>query len=74
MTVIGSSLQPEPPVANGLTVERKYFTLDGREVDLASPDANLGQTERLAVVLTISAKEAGGRLLLVDRLPAGLGD
>ncbi|MFY0612232.1 MAG: alpha-2-macroglobulin family protein [Hyphomicrobiaceae bacterium] len=72
VTVIGSSLKPEPAVANGLTVERKYFTLEGREIDLATEAANLGQTDRLAVVLTISSKEAGGRLLLVDRLPAGL--
>ncbi len=72
VTVIGSSMRAEPAVANGLTVARKYFTLDGREVDLSSPEASLGQTERLAVVLTVSAKDAGGRLLLVDRLPAGL--
>ncbi|MGI9475165.1 MAG: alpha-2-macroglobulin family protein [Hyphomicrobiaceae bacterium] len=72
VTVIGSSLKPEPAIASGLTIERKYFTLDGREVDLGADNASLGQTQRLAVVLTISAKDAGGRLLLVDRLPAGL--
>lgn len=72
VTVIGSSLRPQPAVAKGLTIERKYFTLDGREVDLTSTESSLDQTERLAVVLTVTAKESGGRLLLVDRLPAGL--
>ena len=72
VTVIGSGLVPEPAASRGLTVERRYYTLDGSPVDLSKDDASIGQTERLAVVLTVTAKDAGGRLLLVDRLPAGL--
>lgn len=72
VTVIGQGLAPEPATAKGLTIERQYFTLDGRKVDLAGDGASLAQTDRLAVVLKITTEEAGGRLLLVDRLPAGL--
>lgn len=72
VTVTGSSLVAEPAVENGLTVERQYYTLDGRKVEPGSDGLVLGQTDRLVVVLTVSTKEAGGRLLLVDRLPAGL--
>jgi uncharacterized protein YfaS (alpha-2-macroglobulin family) len=72
VTVIGSSLVPEPAVSNGLTIERRYFTLDGEQVDLRKDGASLEQTDRLVVVVSIATKDAGGRLLLVDRLPAGL--
>lgn len=72
VTVIGSGLKPEPAVSRGLTVERRFYTLDGQLVDLSKDGASIGQTERLVVVLTIKSQDAGGRLLLVDRLPAGM--
>ena len=62
-------------VSKGFTIERTYYTLDGKKVDLASATggtSQLKQNERLVVVLKVEAPETGGRILLVDRLPAGL--
>ncbi len=75
ITVLGAALTPEPAAAKGLKVERSFFTLDGKPVDLKSASggtATLKQNERLVAVVKVEAKEAGGRLLVVDRLPAGL--
>ena len=75
VSVAGSSLTPEPAIAKGFKIERKYYTLDGKPVDLASANggqASLAQNERLVVVLTIEGEDSGGRVMLVDRLPAGL--
>ena len=75
VTVIGASLTPEPAVSKGFKIERSYYTLDGKPVDLEERDrrqGQLAQNERLVVVLKIESDEAGGRVLLVDRLPAGL--
>ncbi len=75
VTVIGSSLEPEPAAAKGFTIGRSYFTLDGEPVDLASATggvAELAQNERLVAVVKIESDEAHGRVLLVDRLPSGL--
>src|SRR4029079_234608 len=50
-------------------------TLDGKKVDLASAtggQAELKQNDRLGGVLKVDAPAAGGRILVVDRLPAGL--
>ena len=73
--MIGAALTPEPAVSKGFTIERTYYTLDGKKVDLASATggtSQLKQNERLVVVLKVEAPETGGRILLVDRLPAGL--
>jgi alpha-2-macroglobulin len=75
VSVVGAALTPEPAVAKGFKIERAYYTLDGEKVDLASAtggEASLKQTQRLVAVVTVTAEEAGGRVLLVDRLPAGL--
>jgi uncharacterized protein YfaS (alpha-2-macroglobulin family) len=76
ISVIGASLTPEPPVANkGFKITRTFYTLDGKEVDLASANggtSELKQNERLVAVLKLESNEAAGRVLLVDRLPAGL--
>lgn len=75
VSVIGAALTPEPPVSKGFTVTRTYYTLDGKEVSLASAaggTATLAQNDRLVVVVKVETKETGGRVLLVDRLPAGL--
>jgi uncharacterized protein YfaS (alpha-2-macroglobulin family) len=74
VSVIGSALTPEPPVSKGFTIERSYYTLDGTPVDLKSAtggDAQIQQNERLVAVVKVSATDPGGRVLLVDRLPAG---
>ena len=75
MSVIGAALTPEPAASKGFTIERTYYTLDGKKVDLASATggtSQLEQNDRLVVVLKVEATETGGRILLVDRLPAGL--
>jgi uncharacterized protein YfaS (alpha-2-macroglobulin family) len=75
VSVVGSALTPEPAIAKGFKIERSYYTMDGKQVDLASASGGVSrikQNERLIVVLKVEAQEAGGRVLLVDRLPAGL--
>lgn len=75
LTVIGAAMTPEPAVAKGLEVERTYYTLDGRKVSLESATGGTGklaQNDRLVVVVKVSVPQDGGRLLVVDRLPAGL--
>jgi uncharacterized protein YfaS (alpha-2-macroglobulin family) len=74
VTVIGAALTPEPPASKGFTIERSYYTLDGKPVDLKSAAggaSEVKQNDRLVAVVKIAASEAGGRILLVDRLPAG---
>ncbi|KMO28912.1 alpha-2-macroglobulin family protein [Methylobacterium aquaticum] len=67
--IAGNPAVPEPAEAKGYTIERSYHRLDGSPADLAS----LRQNDRLVVVLKVTeAKASAGRLLLVDRLPAGL--
>ncbi len=71
ISVIGAALRPEPPVARHLRIERAFYTLDGKPVALEGA-GRLRQTDRLVVVLKVEADTAGGRMLVVDRLPAGL--
>ena len=73
ISVIGSALTPEPAVSKGLAIDRSYYTLDGKKVDLNSAVGTsiVAQNERLVVVLKVDATDTGGRILLVDRLPAG---
>ncbi len=75
VSVFGAALTPEPAISKGFSIERTYYTLDGKKVDLASATggkSSLKQNDRLVVVLKVETKETGGRILLVDRLPAGL--
>ena len=75
ISVIGSALTLEPAIARGFTLERSYYTLDGQPVDLASAtggSATITQSDRLVAVVKLTADTSGGRVLLVDRLPAGL--
>ena len=75
VTVEGASTSAEPPIARGFTIERSYYRLDGTKVELASATggrAQLQQNERLVAVVTVKGSEAGGRIIVVDRLPAGL--
>ncbi len=69
VSVSGVPTTPEPAAERGYKVERKLFTLDGKEAD---PKA-IRQNDRLVVVLTVTEQSAAfARLLLVDPLPAGL--
>jgi uncharacterized protein YfaS (alpha-2-macroglobulin family) len=75
VSVVGSAMTPEPAVSKGFTIERTFYALDGKKVDLASAtggQAMLKQNERLVVVLKVASSDTGGRILVVDRLPAGL--
>jgi uncharacterized protein YfaS (alpha-2-macroglobulin family) len=71
VTVIGASLTPEPEASKGFKIERTYYTLEGEKVDLGN-SGEMAQNERLVAVVKIESDEAAGRVLLVDRLPAGL--
>ncbi len=68
--VNGNPVAPEPAESHGYAIERSYHRLDGTPVDLAR---GIRQNDRLVVVLKVTEKQArAARLLLVDRLPAGL--
>ncbi|GBD50691.1 alpha-2-macroglobulin family protein [Methylopila sp. Yamaguchi] len=68
VTVKGAPLAPESPSENGFQLERRYYTTAGVEVD----PSKVAQNTRLVVVLTVTEPEpAQGRVLVVDRLPAG---
>ncbi len=70
LSVSGNPITPEPAAAHGYTVERAFYRLDGSPVETGKP---LRQNDRLVVVLKVTeAKASAARLLLVDRLPAGL--
>ena len=65
----GAPLAPEPAASQGYELERSFYKLDGTKIDLTS----LTQNDRAVVVLKITENEARfARLLVVDRLPAGL--
>ncbi|MDB5651366.1 MAG: alpha-2-macroglobulin, partial [Hyphomicrobiales bacterium] len=69
VTTSGNPSQPEPAASLGYQIERSYFTLDGKPKNMAA----IRQNDRFVVVLKVTELEAAyGRLLLVDRLPAGL--
>jgi hypothetical protein len=74
VSVIGAALTPEPAVSKGFTIERQAYTLDGKIVDLKSLSggkSDVTQNDRFVIALKVTSNEAGGRVLLVDRLPAG---
>ena len=68
-TVSGVPIAPEPAADQGYALERTFYKLDGTKIDLKS----IKQNERVVVVLKITEREARyAKLLVVDRLPAGL--
>ncbi len=68
-TISGVPLAPEPAASQGYALERTFYKLDGTKLDLKS----LKQNDRVVVVLKITENEARyAKLLVVDRLPAGL--
>ena len=74
VTVVGAGLKPEVPASKGFTIERSYYKLDGTKVDMASANggkSDVKQNDRFVAVLKVTSNEAHGRVLLVDRLPAG---
>ena len=68
VSVGGSPTTPEPTATNGFKIERNYFTLDGKPVDVSK----VKQNDRFAVVLKITeAKPEFGHIMVSDYLPAG---
>lgn len=74
VTVNGDSLTAEPASAKGFVIERSYYALDGSKVSLDDPTSvTVAQNDRLVVVLKLATTDGmAGRVLVVDRLPAGL--
>jgi uncharacterized protein YfaS (alpha-2-macroglobulin family) len=68
-TISGAPLDPGPALAHGYEIKREFYKLDGKPTDLKA----ITQNERVVVVLKITEPEAKyAKLLVVDRLPAGL--
>lgn len=69
VSVTGQPIAPEPAGGNGFEITRQFFDLDGKEVDPSAVPYNT----RLAIVVRVRpTSEVPGRLLIVDRLPAGV--
>jgi uncharacterized protein YfaS (alpha-2-macroglobulin family) len=69
VTTSGNPIVPDPAMSQGYSVERSFYRLNGEKIDGAS----IKQTDRAVVVLKVTEAEAAyAKLLLVDRLPAGL--
>ncbi len=68
LSATGVPLAPEPAGGNGYTIERQFYTPDGDQTDIST----VGQNDRFVVALTVTADhDGGGRLLIVDPIPAG---
>ena len=68
VTVRGVPADPQPAMANGFSISRDYFTLDGTPVN----PAEVGQNERLVVVLSAIVQDARAtNPIIADLLPAG---
>ncbi|MCT8972075.1 alpha-2-macroglobulin family protein [Microbaculum marinisediminis] len=68
ITVSGVPLAPRGAEANGFTISRTYYDLDGNAV----PVGSVAQNTRLVVVLDVTEQNAWpSRVLVVDMLPAG---
>jgi len=71
VSVTGSALTAEPATSKGFTISRSYHTLDGAPIAAENAHMSVKQNDRVVVVLKIEGQHTGGRVLLVDRLPAG---
>jgi uncharacterized protein YfaS (alpha-2-macroglobulin family) len=69
LTTFGIPASPEPAGGNGYTIDRFYFTMDGRPIQ---PD-RLALNDRLVVVVKVTPQRySEARLIVNDPLPAGL--
>jgi uncharacterized protein YfaS (alpha-2-macroglobulin family) len=69
ITTSGAPIVPEPAASSGYDVERAFYKLDGTKFDAS----RVTQNDRFVIVLKVTEAEAKyARLLVVDRLPAGL--
>ncbi|MFG1393734.1 alpha-2-macroglobulin family protein [Xanthobacter agilis] len=68
VSINGAPVAPEPAIARGFDLERRYYTLDGKPAD----PAQATQNQRFAVVLKVTETDSTrADILLVDYLPAG---
>ncbi len=68
LATTGIPSAPEPAEANGFTISRNYYKLDGTQVDFA----DLHQTDEIVTVLEgTMATPVERKALVVDLLPAG---
>jgi len=69
ITTSGVPVVPEPAASSGYDVERTFYKLDGTKFDAS----RVTQNDRFVIVLKVTEAEAKyAKLLVVDRLPAGL--
>ncbi len=69
LATTGVPAGPQPAEANGFTIQRSYFHLDGKPADLADTHQN----DELVIVVEGGMSEGLQRkVLIVDMLPAGL--
>lgn len=69
LTTFGIPEDPEPASGNGYTIDRFYFTMDGKPI---TPE-RLALNERLVVVVKVTPQRySEARLIVNDPLPAGL--
>ena len=70
VSVSGAPIEPDPAAVNGYAIERSFYKLDGTKLDALQ---SMAQNERVVVALKVTEAQARyARLLVVDRLPAGL--
>ncbi len=70
VSVSGAPIEPDPAAANGYAIERSFYKLDGTKIEALQ---SMAQNERVVVALKVTEAQARpARLLVVDRLPAGL--
>jgi alpha-2-macroglobulin len=70
VSVSGAPIEPDPAAASGYAIERSFYRLDGTRIDSLQ---SMAQNERVVVALKVTEAQARyARLLVVDRLPAGL--
>jgi uncharacterized protein YfaS (alpha-2-macroglobulin family) len=75
ISVLGAALTPEPPVSKGFKIERQAYTVDGKKIDLASltgGKTTVKQNDRFVITVKVTSDDPAGRVMVVDRLPAGL--
>jgi uncharacterized protein YfaS (alpha-2-macroglobulin family) len=69
VTAYGIPTEPEPAQGNGYRIERWLYTMDGQPV----PPEGVAQNTRLVAIVRVTPeREAQGRLMVSDPLPAGL--
>jgi len=70
ISVSGAPIEPDPAASHGYEVERTFYKLDGTKLEALQ---TIAQNERVVVALKVTEAQAHqARLLVVDRLPAGL--